>query len=119
MRQRSFYVFVKRCLPSVPTSFLCHVGVMPLSRHRFCAMSGKRLCPDVVFAPCRENASVPTSSTRHVGVMPLSRPRLRAMSRECLCPAVDFSPNRDDISLPPPIPSQIARPPRYRCLSLL
>src|SRR5699024_3559072 len=52
---------------SVPTSFLCHVGVMPLSRHRFCAMSGKHLCPDVVSVPCRGNASGPTSFLRHVG----------------------------------------------------
>src|SRR5699024_5755399 len=53
---------------------------VPLSRHRFCAMSGKRLCPDIVYAPCRGNASVPTSFLRHVGAIPLSRRRLRAMS---------------------------------------
>src|SRR5690625_1607124 len=52
---------------SIPTSFLRHVGVMPLSRHRFCAMSGKHLCPDVVSVPCRGNASGPTSFLRHVG----------------------------------------------------
>src|SRR5699024_12832725 len=61
-------------------SLLLLVGVLPPSLVRFCAMSGYCLCPDIVFVPCRGNASVPTSFLRHVGVIPLSRRRLRAMS---------------------------------------
>ena len=42
-------------------------GTVPLSRHRFPAMSGEHLSPDIVFPPCRNNTSPPTSFFRHVG----------------------------------------------------
>ena len=74
-----FVRFLRLCA-WLPTSFLRHVGETPLSGHRFCAMSGKRLCPDIVFVPCRGNASVPTSFLCHVGETPLSRRRFCTMS---------------------------------------
>src|SRR5699024_9339092 len=67
---------------SAPTSFLRHVGKTPPPRHRFCAMSGEHLCPDIVFMPCRENTSTPTSFLHHVGRTPLPRHRFRAMLGE-------------------------------------
>src|SRR5699024_5612286 len=84
----------------LPTSFLRHVGETPLSRHRFCAMSGKRLCPDIVFAPCRGNASVPTSFLRHVGETPLSRHRFCAMSANRVGPDIVVAPCRGNASVP-------------------
>ena len=77
-----------------PTSVLCHVGETPLPRHRFHAMSGKHLCPDIVFMPCRGNTSGPTSVSCHVGETPLPRHRFRAMSGKCRWPdIVPFSDN--------------------------
>src|SRR5699024_7604044 len=75
----------------LPTSFYRHVGRTPLSRHRFAAMSGEHLCPDIVLPPCRENASAPTSFCRHVGRTPLPRHRFAAMSGERLCPDIVLS----------------------------
>src|SRR5699024_5111362 len=59
----------------LPTSFYRHVGRTPLSRHRFAAMSGEHLCPDIVLLLRRGNASAPTSFCRHVGRTPLPRHR--------------------------------------------
>src|SRR5699024_11962948 len=76
------------------------VGRTPLSRHRFAAMSGEHLCPDIVLPPCRENASVPTSFYRHVGRTPLPRHRFAAMSGEHLCPDIVLPPCRENASAP-------------------
>ena len=72
------------------------------SRRRFCAISGKHLWPDVVFAPCRENASGPTSFLRHVGETPLARHRFCAISGEPLL--VPLFPGEGTSPVPPQYP---------------
>src|SRR5699024_12600656 len=83
-----FVRFLRLCA-WLPTSFLRHVGETPLSRHRFCAMSG--------------NTSIPASFLRHVGETPLSRPRFCAMSGYSLCSGNDFAPCGGNACVPPSI----------------
>src|SRR5699024_3876971 len=69
-------------------------------RHRFCAMSGKHLWPDIVFAPCRGSTSDATSFLRHVAVTPLARRRFCAISGYRRSPADVPSPCRGNTSGP-------------------
>src|SRR5699024_309567 len=59
---------------------LRRVGDSLLPRYRFYSTSGKHLCPDIVFMPCRENTSIPTTLFCHVGRTPLPRHRFYATS---------------------------------------
>src|SRR5699024_576959 len=83
------------------------------SRRRFCAMSGKHLWPDIVFAPCRGNASGPTSFLHHVGETPLARHRFCAMSGEHLWPDVVSVPSRENLCSCRCSPEKARAPPHH------
>src|SRR5699024_12594393 len=87
-------------LPIFPPPFSCQVGKAPLPRHRFYAMSGTPLYPDIIFVPCRENVPAPTSFLCHVGKTPLPRHRFCAMSGERPCPDIVFMRCRENTSTP-------------------
>ena len=95
-----YNAFVPSFRMTIPTSLFCHVGTTPPARHRFCAMSGKHLWPDIAFLPCRGNASGPTSFLRHVGTTPLARHRFCAMSGKRLCTDIVSAPCQDNTSGP-------------------
>src|SRR5699024_5612285 len=78
------------------------------------------VAPDIVFAPCRGNASVPTSFLRHVGETPLSRHRFCAMSGKRLCPDIVFAPCRGNAPVPTSFLRHVgeSRRSRHRCCAM-